>query len=425
VETTPWVKKGAVWRRETDSTALLARQSTTSFLADFDYSVNPLAGCPFSCDDCYVPALPAVKFRRDVLPDGQRTNTTAAWGSWVEVRTRSVEVLRHALDQGKLDGATLFMSPVSDVYWPGEREYRLTRALLEALVERPVIDWLLISTRSQLVCRDIDLLQRLGNRVEVGISIPTDREDVKAVFGRQNPSLAQRFQAARELVAAGVPTRIHVAPLQPHTPAFAERLADAAHWIWLDWHAHLEAGFPALYAAHGWHPSSPEDVAAFAEQLRGHIQPGRVRIGQAHFADRWQDARRETQQLSDPVQIAVVEKWCPSGARIVPRLGQSSPAKGPKMDRNPTAPNSLPRLRIEAWRRAFALSQRSLADYAGLDRKTIRRVEEQGDAQPETVRQLAGVFRVTPWKLYQDPRHEDIGNAVPQRMPKRKRKRRS
>lgn len=91
------------------------------------------------------------------------------------------------------------------------------------------------------------------------------------------------------------------------------------------------------------------------------------------------------------------------------------------MDKNVAAPNSLPRLRIEAWRRAFALSQRCLADYAGLDRKTIKRVEDRGDAQPETVRQLAGVFRVTPWKLYQDPRHEDIGNGVPQRMPKRKR----
>jgi DNA repair photolyase len=303
VNKTPWVKKGAVWQRESDSTALLARQSATSFLADFDYSVNPLAGCPFSCDDCYVPALPAVKFRRDVLPSGLPTNIVAAWGSWVEVRTRSVEVLRRALDQGKLDGATLFMSPVSDVYWPGEREYLLTRTLLEEFVERPVFDWLLISTRSPLVCRDIDLLRRLGDRVEVGISIPSDREDVKAVFGRQNPSLTQRFQVAHDLVAAGIPTRIHVAPLQPHTPAFIERLADAAHWVWLDWHAHMEAGFSALFAAHGWCPSSPQDVATFAEQLHDRMHPARVRVGQTHFADRWEDVQRETQQLPSTVQI--------------------------------------------------------------------------------------------------------------------------
>jgi hypothetical protein len=215
-----------------------------------------------------------------------------------------VEVLRRALDHGKLDGATLFMSPVSDVYWPGEREYQLTRALLEEFVERPVFDWLLISTRSSLVCRDIGLLWQLGDKVEVGISIPTDREDVKAVLGRQNPSLARRFQAAHDLVTASIPTRIHVAPLQPHTPAFAERLADAAHWVWLDWHAHLEAGFPALYAANGWRPSSPQDVATFAEQLRGHMEPGRVRVGQAHFADRWENMQREAQSAQEKGQMS-------------------------------------------------------------------------------------------------------------------------
>jgi DNA repair photolyase len=295
VATTTWVKKGAVWQRETESTALLAPQSPTSFLADFDYSVNPVAGCPFSCADCYVPALPAVKFRRDRLPTGQPTNTVAAWGRWVEVRTRSAAVLRQALDRGKLDGARLFMSPVADVYWPGEREHRLTRALLEAFVERPVFAWLLISTRSRLVCRDIDLLRRLGHQVEVGISIPTDHQDVTAVVGRQNPALAHRLQAARELVAAGIPTRIHVAPLQPHTATFAARLTEAAHWIWLDWHAHPEAGFPAVYAAHGWRPSSPQDVAAFAEQLGDRMHPARVRMGRPHFADHWEAVRRAAQ----------------------------------------------------------------------------------------------------------------------------------
>jgi hypothetical protein len=269
-----------------------------------------VAGCPFSCDDCYVPALPAVKFRRDLLPDGRRTNTADTWGAWIEVRIRSVAVLRQALAKGKLDGRRLFLSPVADVYWPGERDYQLTRALLEALAERPVFDWLLISTRSPLVCRDPDLLARLGPKVEVGISIPTDREDVTRVFGRENPSLALRFQTARDLVAAGIPTRIHVAPLQPHTPAFADRLADAAHWFWLDWHAHPEAGFRPQYAAHGWRPSSPQDVAEFADQLQARAGAARVRFGQAHFADRWADISRAERPNPSP---AVSDQIRPKG----------------------------------------------------------------------------------------------------------------
>src|SRR5205085_202245 len=98
-------------------------------------------------------------------------------------------LLRRALERGELNGARMFLSPLSDCYWPGEREYRLTRRLLELLAQQPVWDWLLISTRSKLVCRDIDIFQELGDQVEVGISIPTDDEAVKAVLQRQNPSI--------------------------------------------------------------------------------------------------------------------------------------------------------------------------------------------------------------------------------------------
>ena len=156
------------------------------------------------------------------------------------------------------------MSPLSDVYWPAERTYQLTRRLLQILVDNPVFDWLLISTRSDLVRRDIDLFHGLGSKVEIGITIPTDREDVKAAFGRRNPALDRRFAAARSLMAAGVSTRIHVAPLQPHTATFVERLTDAAHWIWLDWHTHPGAGFGQAYAQLGWQTSNPEDVDSSA-----------------------------------------------------------------------------------------------------------------------------------------------------------------
>src|SRR4051794_36313797 len=66
----PWTRRGSTWIRESKSSALLTPQPPTSFLSDFDFSVNPYAGCPFACADCYVPALPSVKFRRELLPDG-------------------------------------------------------------------------------------------------------------------------------------------------------------------------------------------------------------------------------------------------------------------------------------------------------------------------------------------------------------------
>jgi DNA repair photolyase len=283
----PWTHQGSAWVRSTDSRALLSPQSSASFLSDFDFALNPLAGCPFACRDCYVPDLGSVRFRRDALPDGRPTNNVSTWGDWIEVRTQSLAVLRAALDRGTLAGTRLFLSPLSDVYWPGERTWRLTRGLLELLAARPVFDWLLISTRSDLVLRDLDVLQQLGDKVEIGISIPSDRDDVKRALGSRNPSVARRFEAVRALSVAGVPVRIQVSPLAPYSDEFAPKLADSVNWVWVDWHAHVGAGFGSVFAAHGWQPSSPEDVATFARDLRERIGAERVQVGQHHFADRW------------------------------------------------------------------------------------------------------------------------------------------
>lgn len=423
IVTTPWVRRGGVYVRETDSPSLLAPQLPTSFLRDFDFSVNPLAGCPFGCPDCYVLDFAATRFRREALPDGRAMKTAGAWGAWVEVRVRAPEILGRALEQGKLDGSRLFMSPMSDVYWPGEggRDgYRLTRRLLELLAEHPVFDWLLISTRSDLVLRDIDVFQQLGDKVEVGISIPTDREDVKAVFGRHNPSLKRRFAAAEVLVEAGIPVRIHVAPLQPHTSDFAAKLAEAGNWIWLDWHQHSAVGFPRLYEEHGWSPSTPHDAEVLAEQLRARLGAARVRIGQSHFADRWKTIALEIAGAVPSDELRMAKITDRNGTAKGQLMDISSSNRGPKTDTEGATSGGQGRLRIEPWRRAFALSQHGLARYAGLDRKTVRRAEERGEARPETVRRLAGVFGVAPLKLYYDPRPEEIGAGVPREVPKRR-----
>ncbi|MBI3967791.1 MAG: radical SAM protein [Chloroflexi bacterium] len=283
--TTEWTHRGGVWVRETDSTALLNAQTPGSFLADFDYSLNPLAGCPFACPDCYVPSLASTRFRRERLPDGRETSSRAAWGSWIEVRIHSVDVLRRALERGYLDGKRLFLSPLADVYWPGERVYRLTRRLLELLAQQPRFEWLLISTRSDLVGRDLDVLQQLGARVEVGVSVPTDRDDVRAVLGRHNLPVERRLQALRRLEEHGIPTRVHVAPLQPHTPDFAARLADCAHWVWIDWHQYTP-GFAPLLSANGWSASTPVQARRLADRIAQLVGPERVGLGQPAFAKR-------------------------------------------------------------------------------------------------------------------------------------------
>ena len=73
------------------------------------------------------------------------------------------------------------MSSSTDPYQPVEAQEQITRSLLETmLMELP--DFILVQTRSPLVTRDIDLLQKLGERVRVSMTVETDQDDIRKHF---------------------------------------------------------------------------------------------------------------------------------------------------------------------------------------------------------------------------------------------------
>ncbi|HZQ38542.1 MAG TPA: radical SAM protein [Dehalococcoidia bacterium] len=182
---------------------------TGGFLASFDFSLNPYRGCAFGCGYCYAASW--------VYDARERER----WGRWVQAKRNAAALLAKAARQGKLADARIFMSSVTDPYQPLEKRLGITRACLEVLAEHPPA-LLFLQTRSPLVVRDVDLLQRLGERVLVGMSITTDREDVRRALEPGCAPIAARVAAIRSVRAAGVPTIASVAPL---LPCDGERLA--------------------------------------------------------------------------------------------------------------------------------------------------------------------------------------------------------
>lgn len=77
------------------------------------------------------------------------------------------------------------MSSSTDPYQPIEQKEKVTRSLLEVMVEDPP-DFLLIQTRSPLVSRDIDLLQQLKEKVRVSMTIETDSETIRKHFTQRH-----------------------------------------------------------------------------------------------------------------------------------------------------------------------------------------------------------------------------------------------
>jgi DNA repair photolyase len=194
----------------------------TGFLGGYTHSLNPYTGCVFGCSYCYVRQMPVNLFR-----DGE-------WGEWVDVKREAGALLRKELRRAKAKGpVTIFMSSSTDPYQPVEHKERVTRSLLEAMIEEPP-DFLLVQTRSPLVTRDVDLLRLMSDRVRVSMTIETDREDIRKAFAPYAPPIPARMKALRELSEAGIPTQAAVAPVLPSTERFPELLAQVTDRVCVD-----------------------------------------------------------------------------------------------------------------------------------------------------------------------------------------------
>lgn len=252
-------------------------QSRRSFVHQLDWTLAAYSGCAMACNYCYVP---------DVL--WNLPEKLGGWGQYVHVRSRCIELLTRQLDQ--LDGTSGFMSATTDPYQKVEGEYRLTRRLLETLVDSKM-RYLLISTRGTLVLRDLDIFTdvRMKGRIEVGISIPTNVSEAH-VLEPYTPAFKGRFAVARKLRDAGVPVRIHAAPLMLHTPAFYDIVADCADWLWIDYSQHGADEDPA--SAFWFYTRVEARSLAERAVLLPALGAGRVGYGRDQFGWRWDASAR-------------------------------------------------------------------------------------------------------------------------------------
>jgi DNA repair photolyase len=172
---------------------------------DFRWSVTPYRGCVHACSYCY--ARPTHEY----LGLGAGSDFERK----IFVKPDAAALLEAAFRKRSWKRETVMFSGVTDCYQPLEAAWGLTRACLE-VCERfanPVS----IVTKSALVRRDKDLLARLSRstRVVVSLSIPFLDEATARKIEPGTASVARRFEAMRDLAAAGVRVGIGVAPIVP------------------------------------------------------------------------------------------------------------------------------------------------------------------------------------------------------------------
>lgn len=181
----------------------------------FEWSLNPYMGCAHRCTFCYVRAFE----RRADRPSDDR------YGRSIRVKVNVAEVLARELARAGWEGAPVVVGAATDPYQPAEGRYRLTRSCLEvfASASNPFS----IITRGSMILRDIDVLQEASLRADVTInfSIPTLDEDVWRTTEPSTAHPRQRLRAITELVAAGIDTRVGMAPILPGLSDRPDQLA--------------------------------------------------------------------------------------------------------------------------------------------------------------------------------------------------------
>ncbi|MGD8831563.1 MAG: PA0069 family radical SAM protein [Pseudomonadales bacterium] len=185
----------------------------------FDRSINPYKGCEHGCIYCfarpthaYLDLSPGLDFETRIF---FKTN----------VRRR----LHEELSARRYECRPIAMGTNTDPYQPAERKRRITREILEMLLEwrHPVT----IVTKSALVLRDLDLLGEMArlDLVHVNVSMTTLDRVLKTRLEPRTASPGARLKTIEALAGAGVPVGAMIAPVIPFVnDAEIETLVEAS-----------------------------------------------------------------------------------------------------------------------------------------------------------------------------------------------------
>jgi DNA repair photolyase len=193
------------------------------------YHLNLYRGCGHNCLYC----------------DGraEKYAVSGEFGCDVAVKTNALDILKKELDQTRRrkplpQGFVCFGGGVGDAYQPVEKEYSLARQALLLLhgVCRPVH----ILTKSALVERDLDVLEKINSKTQalVSMSFSSVDDTSSRILEPGVPSPSERLRVLEAFKKRGLACGMYLMPVVPFltdSEAFIDEAVAAAAGIGLDW----------------------------------------------------------------------------------------------------------------------------------------------------------------------------------------------
>jgi len=171
----------------------------------FRWTVNPYRGCEFGCLYCY--ARYAHEYMELDGGDFERK---------IFVKEDAGPLMERDLATKNINDESIAIGTATDPYQPAEREFGVTRAILERMAEREGLNFS-ITTKSDRIVQDLDLLRAIAERstLFVNMTVITLRPKLARQLEPRAPRPDLRLRAVERLRETGIATGIHVMPVVP------------------------------------------------------------------------------------------------------------------------------------------------------------------------------------------------------------------
>ncbi len=172
----------------------------------FAWTINPYRGCEFGCHYCYA------RYTHEFLE---------LWGGLdfekkIYAKVNAPELLRAELRAARDKGLAIAVGTATDPYQPAEKQFRITRRMLEVLNEFEGLEFS-ITTKSALILRDLDLLESIAqkHRFSVHMTVTTTSERLARLIEPKAPPPHRRLEAVAALARAGIYVAVNAMPILP------------------------------------------------------------------------------------------------------------------------------------------------------------------------------------------------------------------
>lgn len=193
--------------------ALNKIKATSRLKLPYSWDLNIYRGCEHSCHYCYAMYSHCYLEKEEKGPGSGEESS--GFFQKIYVKTNIEEALEKQLGARNWKKEVINIGGVCDSYQPTEAKYGLMRKVLALMIEykNPFI----ISTKSDLILRDYDLLKELAELtyVSVAVTVTTMDKKLSSLLEPLASPPEKRFSVLRAFKDTTAVTGIHMMPILP------------------------------------------------------------------------------------------------------------------------------------------------------------------------------------------------------------------